>query len=296
MTFCKQFLIFLTLAAGLLMGCEKEPEAYAPPEILSPAQHALYYPDQLITLKWKVPDSTQIVEMQFLPSRDSSFLTKGRQVFDTLSFSQPYTKATEYRFTVDAYLQQKTYYGFRLRYKGAKGSSNWTPVRYFSVYPYATLSVKPLTFTATFDLIASQGSAYYSGLSTSTNTVNIDSLLLASGYSLSKLKFIKPASGYVSDAGPYASHFDRLAIGLVPKPSGAFPFDALADTYLGSIRSPLTFYPNGGRYRNLYEDLGGKKVNMQLAYFLSGNYQPAVTTGVAHHLLVSITTNCYFEQ
>src|SRR6187399_2538008 len=105
------FLVIIALF--LSQGCS-ENESSPVPIIVSPVSGATYYPDQLIEIKWKVPDSTRTVEMQLLSSNDSLFFDKGAILFDTLQQSTFFTNQTSYKFYYGSPLDEKIYHGFRL--------------------------------------------------------------------------------------------------------------------------------------------------------------------------------------
>lgn len=250
-----------------LQSCQEED---APkPILVTSLNGTTFYPDQLVEIKWE-GDRSKPIDMQLIVTEDSHFPESGEIAFDTLSGHTSLYGQSSYGFYMSSELDRKLFYGYRIRYKGA-GKSGWTPIQYFNIFPYSVLDVKYATVKATFNFEAKENNSYWSDLVVSEDMVDLNQALLDNDFDLSKLEIVKFDSGFVVDAGDSPEHLDRIVIGVGEKDASeeTFPFNVWADAY-GIMHSPtLTFTPFGGMYRNLRDEIGGKKLPMTLAYFLS---------------------------
>ncbi|TQM49383.1 hypothetical protein BDE36_1085 [Arcticibacter tournemirensis] len=169
----------------------------------------------------------------------------------------------------------------------------WSPLRVFAVFPYSELITKDVNFTVHFDFIAQESGQYYSGNIKSVNEIDLIGILSQNGVDTAKLAFIKPWSGKLLDNSPYANHLDRFVFGFPGTEKGAFPFIVLGDAYGISTKPGVTLYPYGGRYRNMYKELGNSPTEMEGAYFLS-KYQD--TQGKRHLVDINLVFRCFEKR
>lgn len=288
--------VLVILSSLLLSSCTEEDRVYDAPVIVSPIDGQTYYPDQLISLKWIVPDSTQVTRIQELGSRESDYFDNEEILFDTLTDYWDYSNQSKYEYYMYSDLPIKLYYAFRLKYIANDGSSKWSPIVHYNVFPFSELDVVPLEIRITFKFLTEHSGEDYSGLTKSLNSINIDSIILANGYDLTKLKFIKPGSGSINDYGIYADHFGGFAFGVREVDGDVFPFDPLGSASGGFSTNEILFSPIGGIYRDLYQDFGRGRSKVLLAYSLSNNRPFIEEVGIEHDIEMILVVKCYFEK
>lgn len=290
---------FLVLCSFILIfnGCVEEDSPV--PLIVSPINGTTYYPDQEILIKWIVPDSSRMTEMQILSSNDPHFFDKGVKLFEELRPSIYYYNQSSYGEVWGSSLSDKIYFGFRLRYLGPHGISKWTPITYYSVFPYSTLSVGYLTIESDFQFVAKETNDIYSDLIESATITDLSKEINLMGFDINRLEFIKLHSGTVKDIweyGMYGSHLTNVVFGFNSGTSHPYPFDVWGHVYNTQSEAGITFSPFGGVYRDIYKEIGNKNIRMKAAYTLSNILPKEEQIGKEHFLKVKIKLACYFRN
>jgi hypothetical protein len=282
-------LLFI-LFSFVLISCDPDDDEPIGPEILTPIENVIYYPDQLITIKWSVPDSSRAIDLQMLVFSDSAeFLNIAEHLSET-AVSYTFTNQTSCQFYTE--FAQKAFYVFRVKYSN---SAKWSKAHFFRVYPYAELEARIITLATTFDFDAAQGDLYYSGYEESVEVFDLEQAIVSAGYDLSRLEFVRPLSGTVSDESDHPEHIDRVTFGFKDD-TESFPFDPLGD--VGSMRyvQEIVYSPFGGKYRDLYAELGVNPMKLEMVYFLDPFNDTSDMVGIAHSITITMNLKCYFSK
>jgi hypothetical protein len=99
----------------------------------------------------------------------------------------------------------------------------------------------------------------------------------------------------VKDKGEFSSHISRVVFGFDGPEDDTYPFEVLGDAYYIASNPPVTYYPYGGTWRDVFQELGYKEISLQAVYFLSDETDLGSQIGKNHRLEIELTFACYLE-
>ncbi|MEL7363833.1 MAG: hypothetical protein AAFN13_17280, partial [Bacteroidota bacterium] len=297
------FLALLVLAMAVA-GCDTAQEgadfAYATPTLLTPDRTEQFTSEE-IQFAWDLPEAATGTEFTVLWLDDFYTPSRHQAAFDTTGVNDGYSGGTEpqqvYTLTFGGSgPAQDQYLAYRVRATGPNGVSAWTEIRTLHIRPLSDLERLAIDMTLPLAFEATESGLYHSGVMTSA-PIDFAASVAARGYDLASVRVVKAAAGrfeYADAASDGYRDFERLVIGLVENDDVAsdYPGDVLADAYGFAVEgvSPLTFYPFGGRYRNLSAALAAAP-RVRLAYFLDDD----ATVGTAHEIALTLELDVYVE-
>jgi hypothetical protein len=83
-----------------------------------------------------------------------------------------------------------------------------------------------------------------------------------------------------------------LAFGIGTQTNNIWPFDVIADTYIGGTSTPsLTFYPCGGTQRNFKDFFASQNPQINMAYFLTDTSK----TNISNTISAAISFDVYYK-
>jgi hypothetical protein len=270
----KYSLLFAILL--ICIGCKDPVLTYGPaqidaPVILSPANNSEYGFEDRIVITWKGDSSASFFESQFMSNTEKFYTESDASLFDSYPLFSSQIHDNNYNFSFKGTSTQIEYCGFRIRQIIHKDTSKWSKIISIACYPLGTMNKTTITFNSVYNFTSQYKPTYYSGL-VNGNYLNMDSALAIIGLNAGNIITIKPNQGkiYYEGNSGVLTDFNRLVFGIGTQPYSVWPFDVIADTYIGGTSTPtLTFYPYGGTERNFKDFFALQNPQINMAYFLT---------------------------
>lgn len=262
---------------------------------------SIYYSNEIVPIKWTLPDnlrSTELQIIQFTDSYDCSDYEKFHKLNN--QFTVGYGGQTVHYFSTSELLdpiQDSIFVSYRARatdIESPKGYSKWTDVKNFVVVPLSHLDKSTITVPYTINFVAEETeNQYYSGV---VSFQNYKLRQISNDYNLDydKIRLVRITNlegEFITQFGNGENPFSKLTVGFneeIDPNENVYPFIVFGEIFPGSFEeSPIR--------GNLYETLTKNIISEMNNYDLKMAYVLEDTIGSQHEVIINLTFEIFSD-